>query len=125
MPTLEADRCRVRLTGQSLFRFIKLQDVLGERLTPATLTGLAEPYQDRPMRECLNRLEKLGFLAVDNWLAWREVRNRLAHKYPDRPELRFAVLLAAIEAARGMASLYRQWRQRLKISGLLKSGGLQ
>ena len=44
------------------------------------------------MRDRLNRLEKLGYLDVDNWLAWREVRNRLAHEYPDQPELRFAAL---------------------------------
>ncbi len=122
MQMLEADRGRVRLTDQLLFRFIKLQDALGERLVPATLAGLAEPFEDRPMRDRLNRLEKLGFLDVDNWLAWREVRNRLAHEYPDRPELRFAALLAAIEAARGVAALYRQWRQRLETSGLTKPG---
>lgn len=122
LPTLESDRGRVRLVDQLLFRFIKLQDALGERLVPATLAGLAEPFADRPMRDRLNRLEKLGFLDVDNWLAWREIRNRLAHEYPDRPELRFAALLAAIEAARAMAALYRQWRQRLKTSGLLKPG---
>ena len=122
MPALEADRGRVRLSDQLLFRFIKLQDALGERLVPATLAGLAEPFEDRPMRDRLNRLEKLGFLDVGNWLAWREVRNRLAHEYPGRPELRLAALLAAIEAARGVAALYRQWRQRLETSGLLNPG---
>ncbi len=122
MPTVEADRGHVRLTDQLLFRFIKLQDALGERLVPVTLTGLAEPFEDRPLLDRLNRLEKLGFLDVDNWLAWREVRNRLEHEYPDRPELRFAALLAAIEAARGVAALYRQWRQRLETSGLLNPG---
>ncbi len=36
MSTLEADRDRVRLTDPLLFRFIKWQDALGERLVPTT-----------------------------------------------------------------------------------------
>ena len=42
MPTLEADRGRVRLTDPLLFRFIKLQDALGEHLVqpgPARHSG--------------------------------------------------------------------------------------
>jgi hypothetical protein len=115
---LEADRGCVRLVDQLLFRFIKLQDAVGERLVPATLAALEEPYEDWAMRDRLNRLERLGYLDVDAWLAWREVRNRLAHEYPDRPELRFAALLAAIEAARALADCYRKWHENLKEAGL-------
>ena len=119
--TLEADRGRVRLVDQLLFRFIKLQDAVGERLVPATLAALEEPYEDWVMRDRLNRLEKLGYLDVDDWLAWREVGNGLALEYPDQPELRFAVLLAAIDAAHALAALYRLWRTRLRSAGILTS----
>ena len=111
-PALDAGREKVSLIDQLLFRFIKLQDALGERLVPATLAALGEPYEDWPMRDRLNRLEKLGYLQVDSWLAWWEVRNRLAHEYPDHPELRFAALLrldldAVIDGGRlcGLAGL--------------------
>ncbi len=78
-PALDADREKVRLIDPLLFRFIKLQDALGERLVPATLAALSEPYEDWPMRDRLNRLEKLGYLQVDSWLAWRSARHlRLA-----------------------------------------------
>ena len=113
MAQLERDRLLLRLADQILFRFTKLQDALGERLAPATLRQLAESFEDWPMRDRLERLEKLGYLAVDDWLRWRELRNRLAHEYPDQPELRFAVLKAAIGAAGEIVAAYARWKDRL------------
>ena len=63
---------------------------------------------DRP-----NRLEKLGFLKVDDWLRWREPRNRLAHEYPDDAQTRFAAIELAVTAADELASAYRTWRAKL------------
>ena len=58
-------------------------------------------------------LERLGSLDVDVWHQWRDLRNRLAHEYPDQAELRFAALLAAMDAARGMMRAYERWKPRL------------
>lgn len=114
MAQLEQDRLLLRLADQILFRFTKLQDALGERLVPATLQQLTESFEDWPMRDRLERLEKLGYLVVDDWLRWRELRNRLAHEYPDQPELRFAVLKAAIGAAGEIVAGYARWRDQLR-----------
>ncbi len=110
---IEQDRELVRIVDQALFRFGKLQDAMGERLVPATLASLAEPYEDRPMRDRLNRLEKLGYLDAQAWLRWRAVRNRLAHEYPDAPALRLAALRAGIAAAAELRQAYALWRGRL------------
>jgi len=92
---------------------MKLQDALGERLVPATLARLLEPYEAWSMRDRLDRLEKLGFLDVDPWLEWHDVRNRLAHEYPDAPALRHAAVLAAIHAAAALIAAYDHWKARL------------
>jgi hypothetical protein len=113
MAQLERDRLLLRLADQILFRFTKLQDALGERLVPATLQRLAESFEEWPMRDRLERLERLGYVVVDDWLRWRELRNRLAHEYPDQPELRFAVLKAAIGAAGELVTAYARWRHML------------
>lgn len=68
LAAVEADPALRQLTDQILFRFMKLQDTMGERLIPATLAFLAEPCEDRPMRDKLDRLEKLGYLDVEAWL---------------------------------------------------------
>lgn len=75
--------------------------------------ALAESFEDWPMRDRLERLEKLGYLMVDDWLRWRELRNRLAHEYPDQPELRFAVLKAAIGAAGELITAYARWKGQI------------
>jgi hypothetical protein len=113
LAALEADRQTLRVLDQLLFRFTKLQDALGLRLIPATLASLSEPFEDWPMIDRLNRLERLGFLDVDHWLRWRETRNRLAHEYPDEPEARFAAIADAIKAAGDLANAYRAWRAKL------------
>lgn len=116
---IEQDRLHLCLVDQLLFRFTKLQDALGERLIPATLAQLAEPFEDWPMRDRLNRLEKLGYLNADDWLRWRAVRNRLAHEYPDAPELRLASLRGGIQAARELLHAYAHWRSQLAQPKLL------
>lgn len=109
----------VRLTDQILFRFAKLQDAMGQRLIPATLAGLGESYEEWAMRDRLDRLEKLGFLETESWLKWREIRNRLAHEYPDDDALRLANLLAAIKASKELADNYRGWHTQLVLRKLL------
>lgn len=113
---IESDAGLRRLTDQILFRFMKLQDAIGERLIAATLAELAEPFEEWPMRDRLDRLEKLGYLDVAQWLRWRELRNRLAHEYPDAPELREAQLLAAIAGAHDLLAAYRFWIARLPVA---------
>jgi len=110
---LETDSALRRLTDQIIYRFTKLQDAMGERLVPATLGWLQEPHEDWPMRDRLDRLEKLGYLDVEAWLQWRDVQNRLAHEYPGTADLRHAMVQAAIAAALAMMQAWSAWKARL------------
>ena len=107
---LETDSALRRLTDQILYRFTKLQDAMGERLIPATLSWLREPHEAWPMRDRLDRLERLGYLDVDAWLAWRDIRNRLAHEYPGDAARRHAAVLATVDAAAAMVRAYQAWK---------------
>lgn len=62
---LENDPALCRLTDQILYRFTKLQDAMGERLVPARLTLWHEPHAAGPMRDRLDKLEKIGVLDVE------------------------------------------------------------
>ncbi len=114
VPALGADIRR--LLDQLAFRFMKLQDSLGDKVLPGLLAASLDPLPDDvPFVQKLHRLERLGAVpSVERWKFLREVRNALAHEYPDHPELQAAAwtrllqaaddLLAAWRAAEGAAS---------------------
>lgn len=83
-----------RVLDQIAYRFGKLQDSLGEKLLPGLLVLAQEPIApDATFAEKLQRLERLGVVASANdWKLLREMRNALAHDYPDVPELQAAWL---------------------------------
>jgi hypothetical protein len=79
---------------------------MGAGLFAAALEVLQEPYEDRPMLDKLNRLEKLGYLgSVGQWQALRAIRNRFAHDYPQDDALKAAYLNEAAEAVSTLADL--------------------
>ncbi len=68
---------------QFIFRFSKLQDIMGSRLFPSILEALAEPVTEKAFIDILNRVEKLGILdSALSWIELRKIRNDIAHEYP-------------------------------------------
>jgi hypothetical protein len=111
--TIEQSSALVRILDQLLYRFTKLQDAIGSRMIPATLAVLSEPFEEWPMIDRLNRLERLGYLDTAAWMRWREVRNRLTHEYPDQAEHRAEALRLAVVAADNLLTCYQLWRAKL------------
>lgn len=102
----QLDDERVQDWDQFILRFTKLQDAIGAQLYPALLAHLQEPYEDRPMLDKLNRLEKMGYLtSAEQWQSLRVIRNRLTHDYPTDDALKAAYLNDAIEAAAVLGAL--------------------
>lgn len=71
----------IAFIDQFLYRFTKLQDTMSSKLFVLFLDHLHEDYKNKPFRDILNRLERLGYLESDQWLYVRELRNKLAHEY--------------------------------------------
>ena len=69
---------------QLIYRFTKLQDEIGNNSFRLLLEYLQEDIADKPFRDILNILERLNIIeSVDTWLSLRELRNDLAHEYPE------------------------------------------
>jgi hypothetical protein len=69
-------------------RFSKLQDFIGAKLIDAFLESKGELINNMTMIDKINKLEKLNIIDNANlWFKMREIRNHLAHEYPDHPEI--------------------------------------
>jgi len=74
----------IMVVDQLIYRFTKMQDSLGTRFLPAVYALLEDDDRPRPFLDILNRLEQLRVVEdVATWQFFRELRNRLAHDYPE------------------------------------------
>lgn len=108
-----------RLLDQIAYRFGKLQDSLGEKVLPGLLLASQEPVApEATFIEKLHRLERLGAVpSAADWKLLRELRNALAHDYPDAPALQAAWLnrlVASIPTLLGMAAAAQAFADRLQ-----------
>lgn len=107
---------QVQSVDQFILRFTKLQDTMGNRLFPAVLQYLQEQYEERPMLDKLNRLEKLGYIqSAEAWQNIRNTRNKFAHDYPDDWEKNAALINMACEAAADMYNILVGIEKKLRI----------
>lgn len=107
---------QVRSLDQFILRFTKLQDAMGSRLFPAILQYLQEQYEERPMLDKLNRLEKLGYIrSAEAWQNIRDTRNKFAHDYPDDWERNAALINVACEAAAVMHDMLMGIERKLAL----------
>ena len=69
-------------------RFSKLQDYIGSKVIDLFFEIANENYKNLTMLDKLHKLEKFNIIEnKDIWLEIRELRNNLAHEYPEHPEL--------------------------------------
>jgi hypothetical protein len=74
----------IMVVDQLIYRFTKMQDSLGTRFLPALYALLEDDDRPRPFLDILNRLEQLRVVEdVATWQFFRDLRNPLAHDYPE------------------------------------------
>ncbi len=77
----------VKVIDTFVFRFIKLQDYLGQKLFRHFLEEIGELYENMSFIDILDKLEKLGIINSSvEWIEIRKLRNKLKHEYPDELE---------------------------------------
>jgi len=73
----------IALFDQFIYRFSKLQDIMGARLFKQLLEALEEDTSGLPFIDILFKMEKLHLLEdARNWIDLRQIRNIVSHEYP-------------------------------------------
>ncbi len=92
------DKDKVKTIDAFIFRFIKLQDFMSEKLFRRFLESVGEYKDSMSLLDVLDKLEKLEIIDnADLWIVLRKLRNQLTHEYPDNQQ----EMLAGIEMAVG------------------------
>ncbi|WP_456383313.1 hypothetical protein [Persephonella sp.] len=98
-----------------IFRFIKTQSTIGEKLFPLFyeyLTG--KNYTEASFIDILNTLEKYGFLSAQQWQELRKIRNQFVHLYPWELNEKVEAVETAIEKLPVMEDIYLKIKRFLK-----------
>ncbi len=78
---LEAEQ--ISFIDQYIFRFSKIQDIMGEKLFRMILESVDEKTESMAFIDILNKLEQLEvFPDKTVWLYLRKLRNEVSHEYP-------------------------------------------
>ncbi|MFM8455000.1 MAG: hypothetical protein ACKOAD_08650 [Gammaproteobacteria bacterium] len=78
----------IAMIDSLVYRFSKLQDLIGAQLINICLDLAQEPVVNHTMIDKINKLSKFG-VAINPalWSELREIRNQIAHEYPNAPDL--------------------------------------
>ncbi len=89
---------RVKVIDAFLFRFIKIQDLMGNKLFREVLDCLGEYDDSMSMLDVLDRMEKLELIeSADVWMDYRNLRNVLTHEYPDNKDVVIQGIKTAVQ----------------------------
>jgi len=95
---------------QLVFRFIRLQDCIGQKLFHSGLSLLGEPVEQMTMLDKLHRLEKIRVIEnSDQWLFLRELRNNFTHDYPEEEAYKADALNELRKASFYLIEVYKNF----------------
>ena len=98
----------VKLVDTFIFRFMKLQDFRGERLFKAFLMKTGDFRDNMSFIDILDKLEKLEIIdSTEEWVKIRQLRNKIAHEYPDEQEEIINDIKEAIKKVDYLAKVYK------------------
>lgn len=97
----------VKTLDSFIYRFIKIQDKMGDKLFPGFLQLLQEYERNMALIDVLNTLERLEIIkSAEEWVDFRKLRNTLTHEYPDNEEEIISTLELALEAYKKIKKVY-------------------
>jgi hypothetical protein len=108
----------IKIIDTFIFRFMKLQDYMGNKLFKAFLIETGDYRDDMSFIDVLDKLEKLRVIdSAEDWIKLRKLRNKLAHEYPDELEEILEDIKEALKWVDYLKSTYQNIVEYLKNRG--------
>lgn len=78
---------KIKTIDTFIYRFIKLQDMMGDKLFKIFLDEIGEYKDNMSLLDVLDKLEKFEIINDSyKWMEYRNLRNKLTHEYPNNEE---------------------------------------
>jgi len=78
---------KIKTIDTFIYRFIKLQDMMGDKLFKIFLDEIGEYKDNMSLLDVLDKLEKFEIVEdAYSWMEYRSLRNKLTHEYPNNEE---------------------------------------
>jgi hypothetical protein len=78
---------KIKTVDTFIYRFIKLQDLMGEKLFKVFLDNIGEYKDSMSLLDILDKLEKFKIIKQSSdWMLYRKLRNQLTHEYPNNEQ---------------------------------------
>jgi len=92
-----------------IFRFSKLQDLLGSKVFRSYLEYSGFETSEKSFFELLKEIEKEGIVDIDTW---DELRNQIAHEYPEEEDEAIEKINLFIERSQVLIKIAQKLRER-------------
>jgi len=78
---------KVKVVDTFIYRFIKYQDIIGDKLFKLFLDEIGEYKDSMSLIDVLDKLEKFNIIQDSrSWFEYRKLRNQLTHEYPNNED---------------------------------------
>ena len=112
---------KVKVIDSFIFRFILIQDLMGNKLFKEVLNALGEYEASMSMLDVLDKLEKLVLIpSAMQWMDYRNLRNVLTHEYPDNRDELIAGVKLALQVFQEMLRIQESMYVYMDCKGLMK-----
>ena len=112
---------QIAYIDQYIFRFAKLQDVIGKKIFKTILQFEYEDTSEYSLKDVLNGLEKLKIInSVKEWLDLREIRNEVSHEYPITDEDSIRSLNKLFEMRSSLENIFQTCLKYIESKNYLK-----
>ena len=109
-----------RAVDSFIFRFTKIQDLIGEKLFKEILDKVGEFRRNMSFTDILDKAEKLEIIdSADKWSNFRELRNSLSHEYPSNEAEIIKDIKLALDYFMDISRTYENITKYIKSKNLL------